>query len=632
MATGATFTLVTNDGKIDALLCATELLLYRLAAIRQEKAKNPQKYPDTEPTIADIARTHVFYPYAMFKPYVAMANEYLKVPSSNSAQLGNEVQLAIPQYGDFISDMAINVRLSAVACPAQSAPAQGVAGFPANGKDWDNVTTLAHSYYILVDAFKQQVTPVQGSFRNMLSYCSYPGERLMASVSLDVAGNSLGKYDHHVSAAVRKFAVSNDRLEAYKRMVGQEVEVEGYGCVQRASVLGDSSAQPSTVMQGGLAMPLPFSAANTSSLAQSGPIADVLAAEAKGTVALASQTPLAGMPLMIREAKKAVMGAQTAKYAQPELDFWHAVALDSCEDVSRAIPSVSIPHNNRALQVQLASQDKMLFEQPGLFVAQIIDVDGCRSVNYRPWVTSPSLPDGALTVKKLDLYINNIFVLTEVHDLFINKITFSITRLWTTASFTINTGDQGEHLLNLLKFALESICFGMQPAANAQSGDNWWKYCAVLKVQAPSADVLEVSADEPGAVAGKKSQIGALVPDTYLREEPCVGSYSLVSHNVQLYKDMPHSFYADYSAYARSGANLASVANNDRGSCLITFTPVRGQLQPGGHINLSRARETYIKWVKSAFSAQVTGTLYVVARAINFLLVTDGNAVIRFTT
>jgi len=54
--------------------------------------------------------------------------------------------------------------------------------------------------------------------------------------------------------------------------------------------------------------------------------------------------------------------------------------------------------------------------------------------------------------------------------------------------------------------------------------------------------------------------------------------------------------------------------------------------QPSGHLNISRARETYLKWASTYMTSASSVDLQVVAVAINFLLITDGSAVLRYST
>jgi len=65
---------------------------------------------------------------------------------------------------------------------------------------------------------------------------------------------------------------------------------------------------------------------------------------------------------------------------------------------------------------------------------------------------------------------------------------------------------------------------------------------------------------------------------------------------------------------------------------MINFSLKPGDLQPSGHINISRAREFYFNIESSVLNASNPGTLYAEATAINFLLVSDGSAVLRYST
>jgi hypothetical protein len=52
------FQLITNDGKQDRLLMATELLQNRLASIKAARMADPM-IEDKTPTLADIEKTHI---------------------------------------------------------------------------------------------------------------------------------------------------------------------------------------------------------------------------------------------------------------------------------------------------------------------------------------------------------------------------------------------------------------------------------------------------------------------------------------------------------------------------------------------------------------------------------------------
>ena len=145
MSTGGIFNLITNDGKQDRMLMASELLSQRLAEIRVARQKYGEE--NVNPTLADIERTHILFMNAHFKPFAAIAYEYNKV-TANNPTLGSKVQFSIPQFGDFFSDMVVHVKMAApTVSPATAANAGEVAVY---------------------------------------RWCDFPGERLFQKVSFDV--------------------------------------------------------------------------------------------------------------------------------------------------------------------------------------------------------------------------------------------------------------------------------------------------------------------------------------------------------------------------------------------------------------------------------------------------------------
>ena len=57
MATGGVFQIITNDGKQDRMLMATQMLANRLAAITAKRTADGMS--DPTPTLLDIERTHI---------------------------------------------------------------------------------------------------------------------------------------------------------------------------------------------------------------------------------------------------------------------------------------------------------------------------------------------------------------------------------------------------------------------------------------------------------------------------------------------------------------------------------------------------------------------------------------------
>ena len=207
----------------------------------------------------------------------AIGYEYNKVrPQSGSTNLGQGVVFSIPQFGDFFHDMVVRTRLtsfqsSVLMTPIQAAPS--AAGqftlFPPNGMNADGTfgpdaagypgtddgTNRGHplKFYNLVDAFGNRlvqgqtpVVPIEGPvtfdahdpvpYRNLVRYCEYPGNRLFQDVKFDVNGNPLDEYDDIVPVFLTKFCLAPNKVAGFKRLVGQEVPLEGYGTLRTSPV------------------------------------------------------------------------------------------------------------------------------------------------------------------------------------------------------------------------------------------------------------------------------------------------------------------------------------------------------------------------------------------------------------
>jgi hypothetical protein len=71
---------------------------------------------------------------------------------------------------------------------------------------------------------------------------------------------------------------------------------------------------------------------------------------------------------------------------------------------------------------------------------------------------------------------------------------------------------------------------------------------------------------------------------------------------------------------------------DDVGALFVNMALFPRSYQPSGHLNISRARETYLKWNSTYIGTSSAVDIFIVAVAINFLLITDGSAVLRYST
>jgi hypothetical protein len=116
---------------------------------------------------------------------------------------------------------------------------------------------------------------------------------------------------------------------------------------------------------------------------------------------------------------------------------------------------------------------------------------------------------------------------------------------------------------------------------------------------------------------------------SYQLKERIATNISVELHGQPLYSEFPTEFFADYVPTVYGGCNV-SASEEDPASCMFTFSIFPGVYQPAGHLNVSRAREIFMNW--TFIASPPTADLMLEADAINFLLISDGNAVLRYST
>jgi hypothetical protein len=689
MSTGGVFSLVANKGKSDAMILATKLLNQRIRNIMC--ARRDAGKADLTPTLTDLERTHVLYMNAHFKPHAAIGQEYNKVrPQSGSATLGGSVTYSIPQFGDFFHDMVHHVTIGA----ARGKPGKvSNVDMPANGVDWDG-TTLTNATYKLVDAVGNEVPTdnndddYDDDYYNLVKYCDYPGERLHQNTKFDVNGNPLDEYSWRAQAFLRKFCLSKDKTAGYNRMVGQENPIYGKGNL-RVTNVGDSSnegGQNATMFTDEeAAKEAAYTQSSNGSTSNSFDHAlkafpDTAWRRPDDTSHPQSGDRTQGISSMVRDHNAVVDGPQTPKYTQPALEIWNKLRFWFNDDAGLSVPSVSIPFGQRFVTIDMATQDQLLHEHPGLYVCQTVDtgtaatetattgasagsfqyvaadddttapvsglnLGNSRFKTYRPWTGTNGIESVSLQGNP-ELYVNNIFVNPEIHDIFIKRIGFSLIRVWREHTSRSNQSDD-EKLLSQLKWPVEYMFVGLQPTwnisdSNPQQATQWSMMSKPYTYNIAHMDHSEVNlaADNTTDATGATPAYGqtthryrgeAMHPMQYERATDTATQFSLSAHGVNITDGFPSGFHSSYTPFHFGGQNVNTP--DDSGAMMFNFALYPGSYNPSSHINVSRAREFYLKWQGNYSSGSGNDSnLYVCARVINFLLVTDGSAVLRFAT
>jgi hypothetical protein len=646
MATGGIFQLITNDGKQDRMLMATALLSKRLADKGIENA-----------TLYDIERTHILFTNAHFKPFAAIGYEYNKVTSSaGSPAFGTPVQFSIPQFGDFFNDMVVHA--------------------------------------VLTQASVTQPNGVVASNQNLCRWAAYPGERLLSKVKFEVNGNPLDEYTSEATNFHREFHVQPGKQVGWNRCVGQE-----------------------DVEQGHVDQP---------NWANNGVASNLVSHRVVSNSKSGNQTPT---------------GTKLDNTSNPTLEMFIPLLFWMNKDPRLSIPSVAIPYGQRFITVELCKQEEILGEVPRGITT--VNADG----GWNASLTNNGL--ASTSINTLELYINNIFVNPDVHNIFIKRIGFTLIRVHRRQVQSTTGGNAQSILLQQLKWPIEALYVGLRPAnynstqshLAKQHLDKWHRFCNVTETsrvnqgwlsqrqQQHVGTTFDSLLDNAGLTAAQKpataqfiiaatngvgspalaltgpttmdvsslfkvgsnfavlkggttftgrvtgitgtgaTQIivfeekvtdnlvatafnggandiltgvpvtNSSVTNSYESQSstvevltPTVTAITIKAHGIPIYNNFPGKFFNAYIPYNYGGPNIRTP--EDPGAMLITFCLYPGTYQPSGHINVSRAREFYIDFsADSSINATTNpGVLIIIASAINFLLISDGSAVLRYST
>lgn len=604
---------------------------------------------------------------AHFKPFAAIGYEYNKVlPNSGTASFGQSITFSIPQFGDFFNDMVVHTQIAA----ASASTVTGLPAFPAYIGLADQATTTTYSVSATEDApvlnsytrytynyVNQQGTVLDRTTaigQNFVRYVEYPGERLFSKVKFEVNGNPLDDYTSEAVMFHQKFRVAPGKLTGWKRLVGQEVPVEAF--TNLATISGTS----------------PYGAAAVGLL-------DVNGAAARCAPVNATYNT--------RQMSFIVNGPQTPKATQPVQDWWIPLLFWFNKDARLSIASVSIPYGQRFITIDLAPADDIVTTAAGnvslrLTTEVVANATGTAAgaavTSYARYATLcpvqlSSSDSGVVTpnINKCELYINNIFVNPEIHDVYIKRIGFSLIRVYRFQTQEEKVSND-RVLLSNLKWPIETLYAGMRPKFNitkptisglaVTAGNvNFWRdwdrltrlvdqtvACPMQSegltgyIGAGDNTVLASALIGTNALAGTASQLSQIGKCNLVYPESfkTLQTIKIQAHGIDIYQEIDDEFFADYQPYTYGGYNV--VTPEDPGAVMINFCLYPGTYQPSGHLNISRAREFYFLYT-SAFvgvqdaadpqsPASATADLLVLAIAINFLLISDGSAVLRYST
>ncbi len=326
-----------------------------------------------------------------------------------------------------------------------------------------------------------------------------------------------------------------------------------------------------------------------------------------------------GAPDAHRIQVNVVNGAQTPKAQTDSLTLLIPLLFWCNTDPRLAVPSVAIPYGQRFINVTLATAAQMVgFQLRG----------GGLAANAL--LAAPN-------VAQLSLYINNIFVNPEIHKIFIKRIGFTLIRVHRQQNISTSLAEN-EILLQSMKWPIECMFIGLRPQSQKLDLENWHRF---TKATTNDFNLPMIPTTKSTFAATTVSGVTTVTP-TYVAAKAKANTYTktidrvtVSAHGIFLYADMPAEFFHSYVTYTYGGPHIS--CPDDEGALMIPFCLYPGTYQPSGHVNVSRAREFYIKYSSSVIGQVISGVatsgeLIIVASAINFLLISDGSAVLRYST
>jgi hypothetical protein len=619
MATGGIFQLITNDGKQDRMLMASELLKQRIDAARAKRVSAGDA--DTTPTLFDIERTHILFTNAHFKPFAAIGYEYNKVKAnSGSPSLGNSVTFSIPQFGDFFHDMVLHVILDQPT----------LTGLPANESD-----------------------------QSLMRWCDFPGERLIENVKFDVNGNPLDEYTHDAMNFHREFQVQPNKRLGWERCVGQQEPEEGWVdqpnwvssgvgsslVTHRTKAQTTSGAQTPTGQKTGqleLFIPLLFWCNKDPRL--SVPSVAIPYGQRFITFTLAAQAKLVGT--FPRGANLGAFGntsggtlSTTDLVSKIELYINNIFVNPEVHNIFiKRIGFTLIRVHRLQITNTTSSNAEILLQQlkwpiEALFVGMRVKsyYSGTVALNQNldKWYKFSQVNDTARSsqgwsVSKATQAVSattGALAFPTAGSLAVTAV--ANTPLYVTAGAALGNSIRVD---DVVKFTVAGVMYALTVVNVSSNGLVFtFKESSTASVGLNGADLF--------AVATAVTVTRATTAEQTSTVQVCdhtLDTLTIKAHGIAIYNDFPSKFYNAYTPYHYGGPNI--VTPEDCGALMVTFCLYPGTYQPSGHINVSRAREFYLGYTSSVIGTGTEGSLVVLASAINFLLISDGSAVLRYST
>lgn len=624
-SSGGIFKLILNNDVHDKLLMATEYLNKRIQNIAN-KNREPNSSIDPSylnldeswlPDINLINKSHTIFTNGSFKPFVSAGFEYNKIYAQDPIKYGTDVVFDIPTFGDYLNDCVIHVKLSKL----------------------------------------KTVDP-----RDRVRYVTMLGHKFFKKLSFTVNGNLLDTYYSDDYNLFYDFNVPPEKKLGWLRNMGQQIP---YEAMITADPETDFHSEIKYYTDGNqtfkqehdgvhLWVPLLFWFKD---IHNSLPNTAIPFGQTKITASISDINELVGycdyggggsyitpeIEIMELYMNNIFMNPDIVNLIMSKFGFSlirvhcrHSETLTNSDDTIRLNylkwPTESLfvmfkPKNN--------SNYSQHWNKSSLLIPYNVQVP-IVARNHNNTIS-------CIVSKKINYSITSDFLVLQIDPNILsnNKFTEDIDYNGYTIMITEGSGYVNNKIKNNYTISSEK---------KNDNGDNFVLYDTNGRVYDPTNPPTDgaIFDDTVLGVNIKGVWNSNILPDdttkfifytpelginiaTYYKELPVIESMELTSDGITLFRNTHESFYNSYLPY-RFGSNINTPI--DRGMYMINLNFNPGDYQPSGHVTLSKVREFSIKYqsLYDLLLPEYKTELIVSASAINFLLVKDGGAVLRYTT
>lgn len=668
------FQIVANDGRQDDMLMATPLLNQRIAQVKAIRQQAGFAAQDQYPTIIDIERTHIIFPTAHFKPFAAIAFEYHREEPEGQARLNSNIRYSIAQYGDFFADMVHYMKFVPLTYTSASAdPNKDVfrfadfvgerlhklVKFTVNGNNLDQFT---HDNYVTHRKFCIPPNKYEG-------YCRLVGQELPreAFLAQETASQPLSRTKLEVYDGYQTPRKSHPALEVSVPLLfwfcrDFRLSIPSVAIPYGQRFITIQTPESSELVE--LVSPAGADGSDTGSL---GPLEfDTIALYVNNLFVNAEIHDI-----FIRRIGFTLIRVHL--WHQQELSTQSGrVKLDSLQwpieclyfgfrpvlnyDVNQARAALSSHAMYGRLGGYGTLQNWHRFCHVALTTEGVAGLQSC-SVDSQAEAELDALK--TLTDGLAYATAPTLLLATFNGSLAVTSAVSSWARMFiesVRASFALQIALAAANSLavqavvdELLNEHVESSAWAGQVDVNGSAAAQQAAYLALTGFT-PTAISSDLTALVASAVAaygststtvwdavqnsgliGHKIRLGGCAQVEVKRQSPVVASVGLAAHNVKLYDSQYASFFSAYLPFQFGGPNVN--ASGDDYLCFISFALYPNTYQPSGHLNVSRAREFYMSYTAvRPVDPSNPIQMYVEGQAINFLLIADGSASLRYTT